>query len=111
MTLAATALLSIHLFATAGMVGLIWFVQVVHYPLFSRVGAVGFADVDEADGGRVDARLPVEGDPAPGAAESPPLIVPLMPRQDVPVMAAGADERPGWTATARQAASQRRPPA
>jgi len=69
LTLAATALLSIHLFATAGMVGLIWFVQVVHYPLFSRVGAVGFAE------------------------------------------AAGADERPGWTATARQAASQRRPPA
>lgn len=38
----ATALLTGHLFATAGMVGLIWFVQVVHYPLFARVGADGF---------------------------------------------------------------------
>ena len=25
------------------MVGIIWFVQIVHYPLFSRVGAAGFA--------------------------------------------------------------------
>jgi hypothetical protein len=28
----------IHLMATAGMFGLIWFVQVVHYPLFDGVG-------------------------------------------------------------------------
>ena len=27
-----------HAFATLAMVGLIWFVQVVHYPLFQRVG-------------------------------------------------------------------------
>jgi hypothetical protein len=38
----ATALLSVHLLATAAMVGLIWFVQVVHYPLFARVGPDGF---------------------------------------------------------------------
>lgn len=30
--------LNIHAFATLAMVGLIWFVQVVHYPLFARVG-------------------------------------------------------------------------
>ncbi len=36
-------LLTTHLFATATMVGLIWFVQVVHYPLFAAVGAQGFA--------------------------------------------------------------------
>lgn len=48
MTRASTALLSIHLFATAAMVGLIWFVQVVHYPLFSRVGAAGFAEYEAA---------------------------------------------------------------
>jgi hypothetical protein len=29
--------------ATLFMVGVIWFVQVVHYPLFSRVGGEGFA--------------------------------------------------------------------
>jgi hypothetical protein len=32
-------LLVVHLVATAVMTGLIWFVQVVHYPLFARVGA------------------------------------------------------------------------
>jgi len=31
-------LLLIHAAATFAMVGLIWFVQVVHYPLFDRVG-------------------------------------------------------------------------
>jgi hypothetical protein len=31
--------LNIHAFATLAMVGLIWFVQVVHYPLFARVGS------------------------------------------------------------------------
>lgn len=36
------SLLAVHLAATAAMVGLIWFVQVVHYPLFARVGADGF---------------------------------------------------------------------
>lgn len=30
--------------ATLFMAGLIWFVQVVHYPLFARVGAAGFSD-------------------------------------------------------------------
>lgn len=32
-------LLVIHLVATATMTGLIWFVQIVHYPLFAAVGA------------------------------------------------------------------------
>jgi hypothetical protein len=32
-----------HLAATAAMAGLIWFVQIVHYPLFNRVPAAGFA--------------------------------------------------------------------
>jgi hypothetical protein len=34
--------------ATLFMVGVIWFVQVVHYPLFSRVGGEGFALYSEA---------------------------------------------------------------
>jgi hypothetical protein len=38
-----TALLAIHLAATAAMGGLIWFVQLVHYPLFDAVGEDGFA--------------------------------------------------------------------
>jgi hypothetical protein len=32
-----------HAAATLFMVGVIWFVQVVHYPLFARVGWAGFA--------------------------------------------------------------------
>lgn len=35
--------LNIHAFATLAMVGLIWFVQVVHYPLFARVGSDTYA--------------------------------------------------------------------
>lgn len=34
--------LILHVAATLSMVGLIWFVQVVHYPLFSQVGREGF---------------------------------------------------------------------
>jgi hypothetical protein len=36
-------LLLAHAAATLFMVGVIWFVQVVHYPLFARVGRPGFA--------------------------------------------------------------------
>ena len=35
--------LLVNLAATLFMVGVIWFVQVVHYPLFARVGAGGFS--------------------------------------------------------------------
>ena len=34
----AVLLLVVHLVGTAAMTGLIWFVQVVHYPLFASVG-------------------------------------------------------------------------
>jgi hypothetical protein len=36
-------LLGVHAAATLFMVGLIWFVQVVHYPLFGQVGGAGFS--------------------------------------------------------------------
>jgi hypothetical protein len=32
-----------HLAATLFMAGVIWFVQVVHYPLFSRIGSEKFS--------------------------------------------------------------------
>jgi len=38
----------IHFIATAMMAGLIWFVQVVHYPLFSAVGHGGFIGYEAA---------------------------------------------------------------
>jgi uncharacterized membrane protein len=45
---AGTALLlTIHLAATAAMAGLIWFVQVNHYPLFDRVGPDRFVDYEQ----------------------------------------------------------------
>ena len=40
-------LLLTHVFATLFMVGLIWFVQIVHYPLFANVGADQFKRYEE----------------------------------------------------------------
>lgn len=39
--------LQVHLFATLFMTGLIWFVQVVHYPLFASVPESGFAEYEQ----------------------------------------------------------------
>jgi uncharacterized membrane protein len=36
-----------HVFATLFMVGLIWFVQIVHYPLFASVGREQFKTYEE----------------------------------------------------------------
>ena len=44
----AEFLLLLQAAATLAMVGLIWFVQVVHYPLFGRVGRDGFAGYERA---------------------------------------------------------------
>jgi hypothetical protein len=40
--------LLVHFAATVFMTGLIWFVQVVHYPLFARVPAEGFVPYERA---------------------------------------------------------------
>ena len=37
-----------HAAATGVMTGLIWFVQVVHYPLLARVGAASFVEYERA---------------------------------------------------------------
>jgi hypothetical protein len=37
-----TALLIVHAVATLGMTGVIWFVQLVHYPLFTAAGGAAF---------------------------------------------------------------------
>jgi len=42
------AIVVVHACATLFMAGLIWFVQVVHYPLFARVGPDGFTAYSEA---------------------------------------------------------------
>lgn len=41
------SLLLAHLGSSWYMVGLIWFVQVVHYPLFASVGTLGFASYEQ----------------------------------------------------------------
>jgi len=41
-------LLALQLLATLSLVGLIWTIQIVHYPLFSRVGEDGFVGYQEA---------------------------------------------------------------
>jgi len=40
--------LLVHVGATLFMVGVIWFVQIVHYPLFGSVGRDGFAEYSQA---------------------------------------------------------------
>ncbi len=39
-------LLIVHAAMTLFMLGVIWFVQIVHYPLFHRVGEAGFAEYE-----------------------------------------------------------------
>ena len=66
--------------ASAAMCGLIWFVQVVHYPLFARVAgdsSAGFADENQARTGPVVIPfMLVEGLTAAIIAWSPPPGVP-----------------------------------
>lgn len=40
-------LLALHAFVTVFMTGLIWFVQIVHYPLLARVGKLEFATYEQ----------------------------------------------------------------
>lgn len=51
------AVLLAHALATFAMVGIIWMVQVVHYPLFGLVGAGGFAAYEAAHSARMGALL------------------------------------------------------
>ena len=41
-------ILLLNAFATLAMVGLIWFVQIVHYPLFAKVGTQSFAEYEQS---------------------------------------------------------------
>ncbi|QDU37788.1 hypothetical protein Mal4_21050 [Maioricimonas rarisocia] len=42
-----SSLLLVHLFATVSMVGVIWIVQIVHYPLFADVGEDHFVAFEQ----------------------------------------------------------------
>ena len=54
-----TALLLAHVAATWAMVGLIWTIQVLHYPLFAAVGRPEFAAYEAAHTRRITALLAV----------------------------------------------------
>ena len=73
-----------HITATLLMVGMIWFVQIVHYPLFSRVGSEGFSVYFE-----VHSRLTtyVVGPPMLVEAATALLLVFRRP-EDIPLTAA-----------------------
>ncbi|MBA2753246.1 MAG: hypothetical protein H0U40_02125 [Chloroflexia bacterium] len=75
-----TTVLLVNLAATLFMTGLIWFVQVVHYPLFAHVGDPGFsayAAVHSARTTRVVAPpMIVESLTAVALALSPPPEIP-----------------------------------
>lgn len=62
--MSAEPILILHAAATWAMVGLIWFVQLVHYPLFAAVGVEGFAAYEAQHTRRttwvVAALMPVE---------------------------------------------------
>ena len=76
----------LHLAATLFMVGVIWFVQVVHYPLLARVGTSGFAFYEQAHTRRT------------GWVVAPPMLAELVTAvlllwvrpADVPLWTAGA---------------------
>ncbi len=60
----AETIVIVHAAATWAMVGLIWFVQLVHYPLFAAVGTEGFVQYEAQHTKRttwvVAALMPVE---------------------------------------------------
>ncbi|MDJ0497135.1 MAG: hypothetical protein QNJ89_04845 [Acidimicrobiia bacterium] len=69
----------VHLGATWALVGLIWFVQVVHYPLFGHVGRAAFAGYEEQHTRRtgwvVGVLMPAEAITALWLVVSPPAEV------------------------------------
>jgi hypothetical protein len=79
------ALLLVHVACTLFMMGLIWTIQVVHYPLFARVGEREFPAFERAHQRRIAALLPV---PWAGEVLTALAVVVVAP--------AGTDARLAW---------------
>lgn len=73
--------LYVNVAATWFMVGLIWTIQVVHYPLFASVGAERFVDYEQAHSTRITAVLAVPWGLEAGSA----LWLTLAPPEGAPV--------------------------
>ena len=85
----SSTLLAANLVTTLYMVGLIWFVQVVHYPLLAQVGEREFAAFEQAHVTRI---WPVVG---------PPMLVELATTLLLAVMApAGVPPAAAWLGVA-----------
>lgn len=71
----------VHLLATWMMTGVIWYVQVVHYPLFASVGASGFPEYESAHSTRTTAVIALpwitEGATAVALLFARPPIMPI----------------------------------
>ena len=52
-TLTGTSLLLAHLFTTSALTGLIWTIQIVHYPLFAQVGPENFVNYERSHSFRI----------------------------------------------------------
>ncbi len=72
----ASGLLLVHVAATLCMAGLIWYVQVVHYPLFAEVGAAASARYEQR---HVALTTWVVGPPLLVEAGTALLLVPFRP--------------------------------
>lgn len=75
-----------HAFSTLAMVGLIWFVQIVHYPLMARVGEANFSAYEQAHTARTTwVVVPLMLIELTTAA----MLIPLMGRDAMPLTVAG----------------------
>lgn len=76
-------LLLIHLAATLFMTGLVWFVQIVHYPLFARVGSAEFSQYEtlhtRSTSFIVGPMMLIEGVTGVWLLLSPPAAIPSWP--------------------------------
>lgn len=88
-------LLGLHLAATWLMVGLIWTIQLVHYPLFLKVGEQDFADYESGHTRRMGRLLAV-----PAVAEVVLAALVFIEGPGVATAAAGAVLAGIWIMTA-----------
>ncbi len=85
----------VHAAATWFMVGLIWTTQVVHYPLFVRVGEGSFTGYHAGHTARMGRLLAV-----PAVAEIITAATLFLSRRDLATFAAGAALAAIWVSTA-----------
>src|SRR4051812_47184292 len=98
MDMSMLLVLLLHAAATWTMVGIIWFVQIVHYPLFARVGAAQFPAYEGAHSSLTTA---VVAAPMLIEASTSVLLVWQRPASISPVLA--------WSGLALVAACEYRP--